>query len=421
MGNVGNQNLGDEALMAAVIQNVRRRYPHAELRGFTRNPRDTEQRHRIPAFPIRRTNGRSPTAPQPGPAAQPRARRWDTLRARLKRVPLLPILVRAVRRLGRSALALPQELAFLARSYRTLRGTDLVLVAGSGQLNDYWGGPWAFPFTLLEWSLMARASGAKMAFLSLGAGPLRTPLGKIFIKQALRRADYRSYRDEDSRRCIAALGIPGEHLVVPDLVFSLDLDGAAPVDRVSGQRVVGINPMPFFDAAYYPESDPGVFGNYLRVLASFADGLIERGYLVRFFATQLRVDHGVIDRVRALMAHGAAAVPITSLEELIAAIDSLDIVVATRYHATLFGLLRHKPVLSIAYQRKSVDLMTQVGQARYALDIDRLTLEAVWQRFLALEVEGARCVEAVDRTLPPVRAQLERQYDRAFTLLEADS
>ena len=326
-----------------------------------------------------------------------------------------------MRRLGRSALALPQELAFLARSYRTLRGTDLVLVAGSGQLNDYWGGPWAFPFTLLEWSLMARASGAKMAFLSLGAGPLRTPLGKIFIKQALRRADYRSYRDEDSRRCIAALGIPGEHLVVPDLVFSLDLDGAAPVDRVSGQRVVGINPMPFFDAAYYPESDPGVFGNYLRVLASFADGLIERGYLVRFFATQLRVDHGVIDRVRALMAHGAAAVPITSLEELIAAIDSLDIVVATRYHATLFGLLRHKPVLSIAYQRKSVDLMTQVGQARYAIDIDRLTLEAVWQRFLALEVEGARCVEAVDRTLPPVRAQLERQYDRAFTLLEADS
>ena len=121
------------------------------------------------------------------------------------------------------------------------------------------------------------------------------------------------------------------------------------------------------------------------------------------------------------MAHGAAAVPITSLEELIAAIDSLDIVVATRYHATLFGLLRHKPVLSIAYQRKSVDLMTQVGQARYAIDIDRLTLEAVWQRFLALEVEGARCVEAVDRTLPPVRAQLERQYDRAFTLLEADS
>ena len=204
-----------------------------------------------------------------------------------------------------------------------------VAVAGSGQLNDYWGGPWAFPFTLLEWSLLARASGAKMAFLSLGAGPLRTPLGKIFIKQALRRADYRSYRDEDSRRCIAALGIPGEHLVVPDLVFSLDLDGAAPVDRVSGQRVVGINPMPFFDAAYYPESDPGVFGNYLRVLASFADGLIERGYLVRFFATQLRVDHGVIDRVRALMAHGAAAVPITSLEELIAAIDSLDIVVST--------------------------------------------------------------------------------------------
>src|SRR5207245_10006043 len=134
---------------------------------------------------------------------------------------------------GRSALALPQELAFLARSYRTLRGTDLVLVAGSGQLNDYWGGPWAFPFTLLEWSLMARASGAKMAFLSLGAGPLRTPLGKIFIKQAVRRADYRSYRDEDSRRCIVALGIRGEHLVLPHPVLTSARHRAARVNTVA--------------------------------------------------------------------------------------------------------------------------------------------------------------------------------------------
>src|SRR3989454_8667900 len=73
------------------------------------------------------------------------------LRARLRRVPVLPGLVRAARRLGNAARAVALELRFLVQSYRRLRGTDLLLVAGSQQLNDYWGGPWAFPFTLFKW------------------------------------------------------------------------------------------------------------------------------------------------------------------------------------------------------------------------------------------------------------------------------
>src|SRR3989441_6056662 len=307
-GHVGNQNLGDEALIAAVLQNVRRRCPEAELCAFRAHPQDTEQRHRIPAFPICRTNGRPAAAPPselaaapPGGEGSAAASAWAGLRARLRRIPLLPVLVRAARRVARTALAVPLELAFLARSYRNLRGTDLLLVAGSQQLNDYWGGPWGFPFTLFKWSLLARMTRTKVAFLSLGAGPLRTRLGKFFIKQTVRLAAYRSYRDDDSRRCIVDLGIAGKHRVVPDLVLSLDVDPqpAPPQPRGPGRRqVVGINPMPVFDDAYYPVSDPRVFGKYVETLAAFADWLIERGYVVRFFATQLLMDHGVIDKVQ---------------------------------------------------------------------------------------------------------------------------
>src|SRR2546426_4870880 len=239
-GHVGNQNLGDEALIAAVVQNVRRRYPGAELRAFTARPHDTEQRHGIPAFPIRRMNGRPANARPPSAPA----RAGGDLGARLKRVPLLPVLVRALRRLGTAAQAVILEVPFLVQSYRHLRGTDLLLIAGSQQLNDYWGGPWGFPFTLFKWLLLARASGTKVAFLSVGAGPLRTRLGKFFVKQTLRLAAYRSYRDDDSQRCVAALGIPGEHLVVPDLVFSLEM-GRPPAPRAPARRpVVGVNPMP---------------------------------------------------------------------------------------------------------------------------------------------------------------------------------
>jgi polysaccharide pyruvyl transferase WcaK-like protein len=435
-GHVGHQNLGDEALIAAVVQNVRRRYPGAELRAFTGRPQDTERRHGIPAFPIRRMNGHLATAPAVVFAADPPGRQssalggaWGKVRTQLKRVPLIPPVVRATRRVGRWALAVPLELAFLARSYRNLRGTDLLLIAGSQQLNDYWGGPWAFPFTLFKWLLLARASGTKVAFLSVGAGPLRTRLGKFFVKQTLRLAHYCSYRDRDARQCIVALGVPGEHVVVPDLVFSLQVGRVPPAPARVRPRMVGINPMPFLDGAYWPESDPPVYGHYIRTLASFADGLLESGYGVQFFATQLLVDHGVIGEIRGLMRQGVAATGpervvadrIASFDDLVSVIDSLDVVVATRYHGTLIALIRHKPVLCIAYQRKSAELMTQVGQAEYGVDIGRVTLETLRERFLALEGRGVEFAEAVRRRLPAIRRALETQYDRAFALIDTAS
>ena len=53
-GHVGNRNLGDEAIIAAVIENIKERLPNANIYGFTLKPIDTTERHGIKAFPIRR-------------------------------------------------------------------------------------------------------------------------------------------------------------------------------------------------------------------------------------------------------------------------------------------------------------------------------------------------------------------------------
>jgi polysaccharide pyruvyl transferase WcaK-like protein len=422
-GHVGNQNLGDEALVAAVIQNVRRLCPTAEVVGFAGRPSDTRERHNVEAFPIRRTNGRSHAvtsesggAPLTAPSLATRAR------AMLKRVPFVRQIVRGARAVGRAVAAIPAEVGFVARAYRNLRDIDLLLVAGSGQLNDYWAGPWGFPYTLLKWALLTRCTGTKLAFLSLGAGPLTTRLGRFFIKQTLTLADYHSYRDEDSRRLIASLAIPGDHPVVPDLVFSLDIARPVPPRVARGRRVVGINPMPCFDDSYYPESDPLVFGTYAHTLAAFADWLVARDYTVRWFGTQLIADHPMIDRVRAMMREGGRterviADPIGSFEQLIGVLDSMDFVVATRYHGSLLSLVRQKPVLTIAYHPKSLELMRQVGEGAYGLDIKQLTLPALQQRFVALEEHAGDFVATVGEQLPAIRTALQGQYQRALELV----
>jgi hypothetical protein len=54
LDHMGTGNLGDDETQTAVLQKIRERSPDAIICLFSWFPSDTEFRHRIPAYPIRR-------------------------------------------------------------------------------------------------------------------------------------------------------------------------------------------------------------------------------------------------------------------------------------------------------------------------------------------------------------------------------
>jgi len=255
LGHVGNQNLGDEAIIAAVIQGVRRRCPDAWLCGFTANPDDTTARHGIAAHALRRDYARPGSSPAALTTQAP-SRPARRIKDALKRVPVVYAGLSLLRDTVNAVRGVLAETGFLVRSYRALRGLDLLIVAGSQQLSDNIGGPWSFPYTLLKWSLLARAARAQVVYLSVGAGPVTSRLSRRFLRWALATASYRSYRDVGSQQLIAEIGGPAHDPVVPDLVHGLDATVPASRSRRSGDPlVVGINPMPFADPRFWHEAD----------------------------------------------------------------------------------------------------------------------------------------------------------------------
>jgi polysaccharide pyruvyl transferase WcaK-like protein len=54
LAHVGQGNLGDEAICAAVVENIRSLVPEAEFVAFTCNPEDTFARHKVRSFPVRK-------------------------------------------------------------------------------------------------------------------------------------------------------------------------------------------------------------------------------------------------------------------------------------------------------------------------------------------------------------------------------
>ncbi len=423
-GHVGNENLGDEAIIAAVIQNIKQRYPIAQIYGFTMNPEDTIKRHRITAFPIRRIERlqhyRRDVVGNDN-FGRP-SRLSEQIKAKLRAVPVVYAFLRGTKKKGDLLLSPMRELRFLLQSYRNLKGIDLLIFAGSQQLIDYVGGPWAFPYTLFKWVLLAKAVKAKVAFVSIGAGPIQSPLGKFFARNSLVLASYRSFRDETSRAFVEALGVPGQNSVFPDLAYSLQIDAASTKNLCTSLPIVGVNPVPFYDEQYWPGANALQYEKYTRNLADFALWLIERGYKVLFFPTQLRLDPPVINDIKNVMKAKATGdleqniieKPIYSFDGLVTAICMTDIVVATRFHGIVIPYVLGKPVLGIAYQKKTVDLMAQMGQSEYVVDINAFDADSLKARFISLASRSKSVREDIEHRNSALKHALQNQYDQVL-------
>ena len=422
IGHVGNENLGDESIIAAVIQNMRRRYPGAEINGFTLNPEDTKARHGIEAFPIRqRITSSSAEFDDADPASGLPLENLSLLhrlKDLVKRIPVVSALARSALAALETLPHIVREVPFLLESRRRAEGLDLLIFAGSHQLNDFVGGPWAYPYTVLKWTLIARGAGAKVAFLSLGAGPIETWLGRRFIRRALELSVYRSYRDPTGQRAIADLGLEPAGDVVPDLAFSLDPGIAAAESPSVARLVVAINPLPLY-TDYWFTTDLEKYETYIGKLATFADWLLERDCEVRFIPTQLKVDPAVISDIRRRMVRndnpqyeGRIVEPsIRDLADLRSQLDGADIVVATRYHGIVLSLALEKPVLAVAYHDKSRDLMNWLGLGDYVIDGDNFSADSLMGCFPKLEANAGSVARSLAAQLPGFRSAVQAQYD----------
>jgi polysaccharide pyruvyl transferase WcaK-like protein len=431
-GHYGNKNLGDEAIIEAVLFNLSTRMPQAKLCCFSINPDDSARRYGLEAHPIRRLAAKAGSseshshaaAQASGLALQPQCSPgW---RQRLVGLPLLGPLLKAAARAKDLARVARQEASFLISSRRRLRGIDVLLVAGSNQFLDNFGGPWGFPVTLLKWTILARISGVKVFFVSVGAGPLDQPMSHRLIRWALRFPHYVSLRDESSAAMIRDIGVVAPLRVYPDLAHSLPIGAIAAAALPAGVTrhllpVVGINPMPLYDPRYWCEKDDSRYQTYLRKMVTFVRRLMDAGYPFFLFATQEKDNNVIVDMLRELSAlrgesMGFDEYVLTShtVSGLMANIKAADITVATRFHGTVLSLHAGKPMLGVCYYRKAQELMAAYGQQDYAVDLDTFDVDDLWQRFERLGERRLEEQATIDKRNVEYHRTIQSQYELLF-------
>lgn len=423
LGHYGNSNLGDEAIIQAVLDEVRRRWPHGRVYAISGNPSDTFGRYGIPAVSV--YSGVLEEPPRVAPQARPLSPAGSPTGVNPRGASGGGLARKVAAALVHTVTAIGGEVGRAWRCYRQARRLDLLLIAGSNQMLDNFGGPWGFPYLNFRWTLLARLAGCRVAWLSVGAGPLEAALSRRFVRGSLRLAHYVSVRDEGSRKLLAEIGVTRTCRVFPDLAHGLRHDdGPSPPPR-KGRSVVGINVMPIYDERYWPDRSPEKYQRYVREVAALVAALTADACGVFLFGTHPKDGLVADDVLAALAAEHGQRPERTDLvrsshrvDELLAVIESADVIVATRFHGALLSLLCERPVLALCYYRKTRELMLAFGQdAEFAVTLEEFDGAEAAGRVKRLLGRAEDLTAAMRPKNKDYRAGLAEQYDLVFQLV----
>jgi polysaccharide pyruvyl transferase WcaK-like protein len=394
LGNFGPGNLGNEGTFQAILHHLRRFAPGADVTCICTGPEVIAAAHNIRAVPICRKVVKT----------------WAPHN-------------RLAKMLHWVAIGMPSELCRWLDAFITLKGTDALIIPGTGPLTDAYGLSYWGPYRIFAWSLISKLRGCKLFFVSVGAGPIYGRLGRLFVKSSLALANFRSYRDTSTLRYLRSIGFVGSNdRVYPDLVFSLRKPAVSLKDvKKKGRPVVGVGVMQYAGKYSVERPSAATYHNYLDALVILVTWLLAHEYDVRLLIGDT-CDRAAIQEFRRLLGKRVSGYdanriidePAVSVEELLSQLAGTDIVVATRFHSIVMALLSDKPVTAISFHHKCVSLMTAMELSEYCLDINDLKADELIEKVCDMDRNAEKLRSLIRKKAGRYRQELDEQYEYIF-------
>jgi len=381
LGQFGSGNTGNDGSLEAMLNFLRASRQDVELLCICSNPAAVAEKYNVDAISIA------------GIAAKGR---WFIKINRLLR-------------------DLPRRFLSFRAAVGELKGTELLIVPGTGILDDFQETAFGWPFVIFRWCLAARLRNAHIAFVSIGAGPITQPMSRMFLKAAARMASYRSYRDDLSRNFMKSIGFDvSQDPLIADLAFALPAAEEPSAPAVRNVRV-GVGVMSYSGWRKGGEKGEAIYRTYLKKLETLVLWLHERGLEVRLLTGDSVDRQAVTDLIQMIgpldQSGGARIIAeeMTSLHDVMAQIAQTDIVVATRYHNVVCALRMERPVISIGYAEKNDALLAATGLGEYCHHVETFDVEVIKRQVERMLADRERLAQEVKRGVAAFHAKLAEQ------------
>ena len=311
-GYYGFYNIGDEAILEAIVKVLRYHRPDIELIVFSADPRHTRRTYGVEA--VSRTN--------------------------------LPAIIRVLRR------------------------ADLLISGGGGLLQDATG-PRSIPYYLgiIKLAMLLRT---KVAVYAQGLGPLRSGWSRFCVQKVLSGVDWLSVRDPASARLLAELGVERDVTVTADPVFFLDpapqkeieaFWKAYGIKRPGKELLVGL--------ALRPYPGETLFDKKLLEIFSTGCRFLEKEYKARliFLPYHLKKDLPLArDLASRSSTRGIVIEESLSSRNVFRVMGGLDLLIGMRLHALIFASICGVPFIALPYDPKVNAFLRHVEKPGLSLE-----------------------------------------------------
>jgi polysaccharide pyruvyl transferase CsaB len=294
-GSYGGLNLGDEAILHAIIGELRKSLP-VDLAVFTRDPRDTRQRHGVErAIPIRDLTR-------------------EEARAEVERL-------------------------------------DLLILGGGGILYD------RDAEAYLREVALAHEAGVPVVVYAISAGPLEDPSVRKQVARQLNQAAAVTVRDRQARALLEEVGVKREIQVTADPALLLQPEPLPP-DALKAEgldsehRLVGFSVREPGPAA--PDID---VGHYHALLANAADFMVDRldADIIFVALERTKMDmqhcHAVAAQMQCAPRARVLKGEYTS-GQMLSLVGHFQFTVGMRLHFLIFSALEGVPFVALPYASK---------------------------------------------------------------------
>lgn len=344
-GSYGGLNLGDEAILQSMVQQLRRALP-VEVTVFSRNPDDTLRRHGIDrAVPVRRL-----------------AR--DEIRPEIERL-------------------------------------DLLIIGGGGILFD------AEAKLYLREAQIAQEHEIPVMLYAIGAGPLEDPAAQEAVCKALNAAAVVTVRERGIRQLLEEIGVKREIKVTADPALLMTPEplpeGALRREGLDGKpHLVAMSVREPGVAA--PDLSPD---KYHALLANAADFIVDRfDAEVVFIPMERQVldvqhAHAVVSQMLRAQ-HATVLKGEYSSGQILSLLSAFEFAVGMRLHFLLFAALQNVPFVALSYAPKVGGFIEDLGMAMPPLrqvNAGRLIahIDQSWDRRRELQRQIARALPRLQR------------------------
>lgn len=267
--------------------------------------------------------------------------------------------------------------------------------------------------------LIALILGKPVLLFSQSIGPFGNLLQNVAVRLVLNQVQIIMTRESLSTQNLKEIGVSRPRIVeAADAAFlfepSIQTQGKLLLERFGvpiAKKIVGVtvrNWLPHLEQSAYEQA-----------IADFVKELEAQHYTVLFVPQVSSTFHNdndtlVQERIRKLLPVNTTGVyylsASISFEEVKLVFAECAYVVGTRMHSVIFGLTSNVPALAIAYERKTLGIMSSFGLQQYAVPMEQVTSELLLQKFALLEKHSGEYIAKLQEHMPVVQARANAAF-----------